>query len=103
MFEREIVNADNDRARRERRRRKLNMKHVNWIAAQLGGQRQRYAHQWCVRQSQANGKIRPAIIEAVDCVVFGDVQSVAVDRIDLGQRLDQVDGVTFVPGQPSAN
>ena len=103
MFEREIVNAYYDRARSERRRCKLNMKHIDWMAPQLSTQRQRYAHQRCVRQSPATGKIGQTIIEAIYCFALGDVQRVAADRIDLGERFDQINRVTLVPGQPSAN
>src|ERR1700682_3148332 len=103
MFERKVVNTHDERAGRQRRRGKLNMENVHGIAAQRSAQRQGYAYQRRVRQSLRNGKVGPASAKAIHGLALGNIQRVLIDRVELSQRFDQIDGVAFVPGQPSAN
>ena len=56
-----------------------------------------------MRKSGANLEIGPAITEPIACFVGGDVDRVTVGAIDLCQRLDQIDGVTFVASKLRPN
>ena len=56
-----------------------------------------------MRKGRANFEIGPTLVEAIARLVSGDVDSVAVDAVDLGQRLDQIYGVAFVAPKLRAN
>jgi hypothetical protein len=43
-----------------------------------------------VRESPFDLEIWPAVSEAIDCRLFGDVESVAIGLIDVGESFDQM-------------
>ena len=49
-----------------------------------------------MRQRLLDCKVRPTLIKPLDRGRFGYVQAVEIGLIDLGECLDQVDGVTFI-------
>jgi len=49
-----------------------------------------------MRQRLLDSEVRPTLIKPLDRGRFGYVQPVEIGLIDLGEGLDQVDGVTFI-------
>jgi hypothetical protein len=73
------------------------------MAPQLAGKRQRDADQRRMRQRLLDPEVRPTLIKPLDSGPFGDVQSVKISLIDLGEGFDQVNGVTFIAAEFSSD
>ena len=74
----------------------LDVQDIDRVASQLAGKCQWDADEWSVRQRLPDREVRPTLIKPLDSGPFGYVQSVEIGLIDLGEGLDQVDGVTFI-------
>jgi hypothetical protein len=48
-------------------------------------------------------KVWPAITESLSSLAPGDKYRVLIDVINLGERLDQIRCITFVPAKPGPN
>ena len=48
-------------------------------------------------------EVGPPVSEALDGLAFCDVECVAIGLIDLGEGLDQIDGVGFIAAQFSSD
>ena len=103
MLESKIMNGRNYWTRGKRRSGVLDVQYIDRMAAQLPGKRQRNTHEWGVRQRLLDLEIGPALIKPLDSGPFGDVQGVKIGLIDLGEGLDQVDGVTFIAAEFSSD
>jgi hypothetical protein len=99
VLERQVVNSSNYGTRRKRRGSVLDVQDIDRMAAQLAGKRQRDADQRRMRQGLLDLEVRPTLIKPLNSGPFGDVQSVKIGLIDLGEGLDQVDGVTFIAAE----
>ncbi len=103
MFKCKIVDGRNDGTRRKRRRGELYVQEINRAAAQFSTERQGDAHDWSMWPRSRDRKIWPAATKTLDCLVPGNIESVLIDRVDPGQRFDEIDGVGFVTGQLRVN
>ncbi len=56
-----------------------------------------------MRQRLLDREVRPTLIKPLDRGPFGYVQRVKISLIDLGEGLDQVDGVTFIAAELSSD
>jgi hypothetical protein len=99
VLERKVVNSSNYGTRRKGRGSVLDVQDIDRMAAQLAGKRQRDADQRRMRQGLLDLEVRPTLIKPLNGGPFGDVQSVKIGLIDLGEGLDQVDGVTFIAAE----
>jgi hypothetical protein len=50
-----------------------------------------------MRQRWLDREVRPTLIKPLDSGPFGYVEGVEIGLINLGEGLDQVDGITFIP------
>ena len=99
MFESQVMNGGNDRTRGKRWRGVLDVQYIDRVPAQLTRKCQRNTHQRRMRQGLLDLKVRPALIKPLDRGPLGYVQGVKIGLIDLGEGLDQVDGVTFIAAE----
>jgi hypothetical protein len=74
----------------------LDVQYIDRVASQLARKRQGDADERSMRQRLLDRKVRPTLIKALDSGLFGYVQGIEIGLIDLSERLDQVDGVTFI-------
>ena len=77
----------------------MDVQDIDGMASQLAGKRQWDTNERCMRQRLLDREVRPTLIKPLNGGPFGDVQSVKIGLIDLGEGLDQVDGVTFVAAE----
>src|ERR671918_2003191 len=56
-----------------------------------------------MRKSRANLKIGPTLMEPIARLVGCYVNNIFVDAVDLGQRLDEINGVAFVASKLRPN
>src|SRR6185503_6094379 len=103
MLEREIVNTHHHGTRAERWCGELHVQNIDWIFPQFSAECQWNSDQRRVRKSGANLEIGPTPVEAFARLVSRDVDSVVIGAVDLGQRLDQVNGVAFVTSKLRPN
>ena len=84
MFEREIVNADDNGTRTKGRRGELHVQHVNRMFTKFCAECQRDSDQRRVGKGCVNFEVGPALVKSI--VSFGcrDVECVLVNAIDLG-------------------
>ncbi len=79
------------------------MQQIDGAAAQLSDKRDGDTHQRRMRQRQSHVYLRPPILVALYRRALRDIERVPVDPIYLGQRLDKVRNVGFVPSQSGAD
>ena len=94
------MDTHHNRTRREWGGRKLHVQDVNRMAAQLSAQGQWNANDRRVRQGAPHDKVGPPSTETIDGLRTGDEKSIAVDRIDLRERFNQMRRVAFVTCKP---
>ena len=79
------------------------MQYIDRVASQLAGKRQGDTDQRRMRQRLLDPEVRPTLVKPLDSGPFGNVESVEIGLIDLGEGLDQVDGVTFITAELSSD
>jgi hypothetical protein len=97
------MNANYDWTRSKRRTGKLNVQDVDWVTPQFGTKRKWYADKGRVRKRGANREVRPPVAEPCYGLIPGDINGVIIDRIDLGERFDQIRGITLIATKTGAN
>ena len=97
------MNTDDGWAGAKRRRSKLNVQHVYGILAQLSAECEWDSDYGRVRESCANFEIGPTPVETITCFVGSDVDGVLIETVDLGQRFNEMYGVTFVAAELRPN
>ena len=97
------MNANYNRTGSKRWAGKLNVQNVDGVIAQLRAERYGDADQWRVRKSGPNCEVRPAVAEPFDSLIPGHVESVSIDRINLGERFDQIRRITLIAAKAGTN
>ena len=97
------MNTHDHRARAKRGSGELNVQNIYGIFAQFRTEYQRNSDEWGMRKSGANFEIGPTFMEPFARLAGGYVNNVFVDAVDLGQRLDEINGVAFVASKLRPN
>ena len=96
MLKSQIMNGCHDWAGSKWWRSVLDVQDIDRVASQLARKRQGNADQRSMWQRLLDCEVRPTLIKPLDRGRFRNVQPVEIGLIDLGEGLDQVDGVTFI-------